>query len=115
MRILDALGRIKTISSLGSALLSVFGRTGAVTAQAGDYTANQITNVPAGTIAATNVQAAINEISTELDAATAHLGHRTDIQNDVRYLRLDANTLWNMDDGSPVMVQVGETMEQVLT
>ena len=115
MRILDALGRIKTISSLGSALLSVFGRTGAVTAQAGDYVANQITNTPAGNLASTEVQAALNELQTELDAATAHLGHRSDVANDTRFLRLDANVLWNMDDGSPVMVQVGETMEQVLT
>ncbi|MES2970900.1 MAG: tail fiber domain-containing protein [Patescibacteria group bacterium] len=44
---------------------SVFGRTGAVTAQNGDYTGLQITNTPSGTIAATTVQAAINELATE--------------------------------------------------
>lgn len=44
---------------------SVFGRTGAVTAQNGDYTATQITNTPAGTIAATNVQGALNELANE--------------------------------------------------
>lgn len=44
---------------------SVFGRTGDVVAQNGDYTASQVTNVPAGNIAATNVQAAINELDTE--------------------------------------------------
>lgn len=44
---------------------SVFGRTGAVTAQAGDYTATQITNTPAGNISATTVQAAINELDSE--------------------------------------------------
>jgi len=41
---------------------SVFGRTGAVVAAAGDYTAAQVVNVPAGTLSATDVQAAINEI-----------------------------------------------------
>jgi len=50
---------------------SVFGRTGAVSAQAGDYTASQITNTPAGNIAATNVQDAINELDNE-KASTSH-------------------------------------------
>lgn len=44
---------------------SVFGRQGTVTAQSGDYTASQVTNVPAGNIAATTVQAALNELDTE--------------------------------------------------
>jgi hypothetical protein len=44
---------------------SVFGRTGAVVAAASDYDANQIDNTPAGTIAATEVQAAINELDSE--------------------------------------------------
>lgn len=44
---------------------SVFGRTGDVVAEDGDYTASQVTNVPAGNIAATDVQAAINELDTE--------------------------------------------------
>jgi Cellulase (glycosyl hydrolase family 5) len=50
---------------------SVFGRTGAVTAQNGDYSANQITNTPAGNIAATTVQAALNE----LDLEKSNVGH----------------------------------------
>jgi hypothetical protein len=44
---------------------SVFGRQGAVTATAGDYTASQVTNVAAGNIAAVTVQAAIDELDTE--------------------------------------------------
>lgn len=44
---------------------SVFGRTGAVTATAGDYTALQITNTPAGNISAITVQAAIDELDGE--------------------------------------------------
>jgi hypothetical protein len=50
----------KSINS--NAVASVFTRTGAVTAQSGDYNAGQITNIPAGDIVATDVQAAINEL-----------------------------------------------------
>ena len=44
---------------------SVFGRQGDVTAQAGDYTASQVTNVPSGNISATDVQTALNELDSE--------------------------------------------------
>lgn len=44
---------------------SVFGRTGAVVAATNDYTGTQVTNTPAGGIAATNVQTALNELDTE--------------------------------------------------
>lgn len=49
----------------GGDVSSVFSRTGAVTAQSGDYNAGQITNTPAGAIAASDVQAALNELDTE--------------------------------------------------
>ncbi len=49
----------------GGVVTSVFGRTGAVVATAGDYTAALVTNVPAGNIAAVTVQAALNELDTE--------------------------------------------------
>lgn len=52
-------------SDTTDAVASVFGRTGIVTAQSGDYTASQVTNTPAGGIAATTVQAAINELDSE--------------------------------------------------
>lgn len=52
---------------------SVFGRSGAIVAVAGDYTASQITNVAAGSISATDVQAAINELDTEKQAQDATL------------------------------------------
>ncbi len=48
-----------------SAVTAVFGRTGAVTAQNGDYTGLQITNTAAGNLAAITVQAAINELDAE--------------------------------------------------
>lgn len=51
---------------------SVFGRTGAVVAASGDYNAGQITNTPAGGIAAVTVQAALDELDTE-KAAIASL------------------------------------------
>lgn len=47
------------------AVVSVFGRIGMVTAESGDYTASQITNVPAGGIEATTVQAALDELDLE--------------------------------------------------
>jgi hypothetical protein len=50
---------------------SVFGRTGGVVANNGDYTASQITNVPRGNLAATTVQAALNELDSE-KAAVSH-------------------------------------------
>lgn len=52
----------------GGLVSSVFTRTGAVTAQAGDYTAADVTNVPAGNITSITVQDAINE----LDSSTAN-------------------------------------------
>lgn len=59
----------KSVNS--NAVASVFSRTGVVTAQSGDYTATQVTNTPAGTIAATTVQAAINELDGDVVAAQA--------------------------------------------
>jgi hypothetical protein len=46
---------------------SVFGRTGAVVADNGDYTASQVTNVPSGNLAAVTVQAALDELQTDVD------------------------------------------------
>jgi len=47
------------------AVNSVHSRTGAVVSQNGDYTASQITNVAAGSISSTTVQAAIDELDSE--------------------------------------------------
>jgi hypothetical protein len=58
-------GVAAAIAAAGSGVSSVFSRTGAVVATSGDYTATQITNTPAGNIAATNVQTALNELDTE--------------------------------------------------
>lgn len=57
---------------------SVFGRTGVIVATAGDYTASQVTNVPAGGVGAVTVQAAIDELDTE-KAAASHSHAAADI------------------------------------
>jgi len=53
----------------GGAVDSVFTRTGAVVAAASDYDADQIDFTPAGTIEATEVQAAIEEVAAEATGA----------------------------------------------
>ncbi len=73
---------------------SVFGRTGAVTATAGDYTATQITNTAAGNIAATTTQSAINELDTEkLDKSGGSLtgALQMNAQNQIRYADSDSS------------------------
>ena len=57
-----------------NAVSSVFGRTGAVTAQSGDYNASQITNTPSGNISSITVQAALNELDTEKLSSTLNAG-----------------------------------------
>lgn len=52
----------------GGAVDSFNGRTGPVVSQAGDYSGALISNTPAGSIAATDVQTAINELDTEKQA-----------------------------------------------
>lgn len=69
----DALEELDAALAGAGAVSSVFGRTGAVTATAGDYTATQVTNTPAGNIAATTVQAALNELDTEKQPLDADL------------------------------------------
>lgn len=50
---------------LGGGVSSFEGRTGVVVSANGDYTASEVTNVPAGNIAAVTVQAALDELDTE--------------------------------------------------
>jgi hypothetical protein len=58
-------GVLSWIAIPSAPVTTVFSRTGAVVATAGDYTATQITNTPAGNIAAVTAQAAITELDTE--------------------------------------------------
>ncbi len=80
-------------------ITTVFGRSGTVVATAGDYTATQITNTAAGNIAATTVQAAINELDTEKQAlitagttAQYYRGDKTwqSLQSDVQALTMSS-------------------------
>jgi ACT domain-containing protein len=52
-------------SAPSAPVTSVYGRVGFITAQAGDYASNLITNTPAGNISATNLQNAVNELDSE--------------------------------------------------
>lgn len=54
-----------TLLTPADRVTSVFGRIGAVAAAAGDYTAAQVSFVPAGGISATDVQGALAELGTE--------------------------------------------------
>jgi len=54
-------------------VISVHGRTGAVASANGDYTASQITNVPAGNVSSTEVQGAINELDTGITTNTSNI------------------------------------------
>lgn len=61
----DGAGNLSWIAIPSAPVTSLFGRTGAVSATAGDYNASQVTNTAAGNIASTNVQTALNELDTE--------------------------------------------------
>jgi len=60
---------IDEVAAAGGAVTSVFGRTGAVAAAASDYDADQVDFTPAGGIAATDVQTAIEELDSEKQAS----------------------------------------------
>lgn len=57
----------------GGGVTSFEGRNGVVISVAGDYTATEITNAPAGNIAAVTVQAAIDELDSEKQPLDADL------------------------------------------
>ena len=61
---LEAAGAVTGVSSFNT-------RTGAVVPAAGDYTAADVTNVPAGSVAAVTVQTAINELDGDVTALTS--------------------------------------------
>jgi hypothetical protein len=56
-----------------SAVTSVFGRSGVVSAQSGDYSAAQVSNTPAGNLSSTTVQGALNELDSEKQPVDATL------------------------------------------
>lgn len=70
-------GSIWNKSDASDAVTSVFSRQGAITAQNGDYTASQVTNVPAGNLAAVTVQAALDELQSDVDGRLTPSGSET--------------------------------------
>ena len=60
-----------SFTSLVSGVGSVFGRAGAVVAEAGDYDADQITVIPFNDITATDVQTVLEELKSDIDNLTA--------------------------------------------
>lgn len=81
---------------------SVFGRTGAVVAVSGDYTATQVTNSPAGGVAATTVQAAINELDTEKVSGPASVTTLTVARYDGTTGKLLKGSLVTLDDSGNI-------------
>lgn len=69
----DEFGTVQIISALAAIVDSFNGRTGVVVPVSGDYNASQITNTPAGTIVAIDVQAALNFLDTT-KAPLTHVG-----------------------------------------
>lgn len=61
------------VGPLSSGVASFNGRSGSVVPASADYTAAQVTNTPAGNIAATTVQTALNELDTEKVATTRNI------------------------------------------
>jgi len=69
-------GTVWQVAPSSNTINTIFGRTGNVTASTGDYIAAQITNIASGTISATDVQSALNELDTEKltkDLASANI------------------------------------------
>lgn len=60
--------KIPVVSGGGGGVDSIFGRTGDVTAQSGDYDADQVTVTPSGNLISTNVQSALEELNGEVDS-----------------------------------------------
>jgi uncharacterized coiled-coil protein SlyX len=54
-------------------VVSVFGRSGPILAQAGDYAAEQVTFTPAGSLQATDVQGALAEVDGDVTALTGRV------------------------------------------
>lgn len=92
-------------------VVSVFGRTGSVTASSGDYSAAQITNTPAGSITATDVQAAINELDLEKLANASNLSDLADVSTARNNLGLGSAAL----ESTTYFIQTGEAAGGDLT
>jgi hypothetical protein len=102
-------GSIWQWSGGSDAVMSVFGRQGTVTAQNGDYTASQVTNVPAGTIAATTVQAAVNELDGDVVAAQSSIDNHIADTSDAH----DASAISNIPSGNLAATDVQAALNEL--
>lgn len=75
-------GAYNFLAAAATLVSSFAGRTGAVTPANGDYTAAQITNTPSGNLAASTVQAALNELQSDVDGR-AELVHEHNASTDI--------------------------------
>jgi hypothetical protein len=67
----STLGNWQLLQTPTAAVSSVHARTGAVTAQSGDYNAGQVDVTPAGNLASDNVQDALEELQADVDGLAA--------------------------------------------
>ena len=114
----SVLGNWQQLLTPPSPVTAVFGRSGAISATNGDYTASQITNVPAGGISAVTVQAAINALdSTDSGKVTGNApitaGTNLKISYDVKGL-VTAGTTAALTDLSDTLIATPAT-NQVMT
>ena len=96
------------------AVVSFNGRIGAILPAAGDYTAALITNTPAGGIAATDVQAALNELDTDkeptITAGTTAQYWRGDKSWQDLFASVRAATLTGLSVASAAVVTAADTV-----
>lgn len=105
----NAAGVTSWLSIPSAPVSSVHGRTGAVVAVAGDYNAAHITNTPAGNIAATNVQSALNELDTEKQSIAS-------LATDVRAITLSGLSIASsgiIAAGDSLLASLGNLQKQI--
>ena len=105
----STLAGVRSWVAPSTAVSSVFTRTGDVVATSGDYNATQIVNTPAGGIASTNVQAALNELDTE-KASTAHAATHTNGTDQVANVTTSAAGLVPTAPNSKVQALFGDAV-----
>ena len=102
-------GVLSWIAIPSAPVSTVFGRSGAVVAASGDYSATQVTNTAAGNIAATTVQAALNELDSEKQSIGTFAG---DVRG-VLLAGLSTATNAVIATGDSILVAFGKIQAQV--
>lgn len=90
----------------GGAVDSFNGRTGNVVSQSGDYSGSLVSNTPAGSISSTNVQAAINEIDSDVVALTTTVSNLTTTVSNKQPLDSDLTALAGLS-ANGVLIRTG--------